>query len=164
MRMLRARGFSLVELITILVLVGILAFVFYHKLTPLYGMRLGAASQKIASDIHYAQQLALATQVTTGISFSSTQYTVYQDINSLQKAKDPQTGEDLVVNLNQGDYGGVTITSWTFAGNGLKFDSTGKPYDLNGTALTADGSLTVSGGGLSKTVVVKPGMGKVFVQ
>ncbi|TSA10256.1 MAG: hypothetical protein D4R73_05505 [Deltaproteobacteria bacterium] len=162
--MLRARGFSLIELITILVLVGILAFAFYHKLTPLYGMRLGAASKKIASDIHYAQQLALATQVASGVSLSTTQYTVYRDINSLQKAKDPLTGKDLVVNLDQGDYGGVTITGWTFAGNGLKFDSTGKPYDLNGTALTADGSLTVTGGGSSKTVVVKPDTGKVFVQ
>lgn len=164
-RMLRERGFSLVELIIILVLLGIILTVaFYHKTTPLFGIRLGAASQKIASDIHYAQQLALATQAATGISLSSSQYIVYRDIDSLEKAKDPQTGEDLIVKLDQGDYGGVTISGWTFAGNGLKFDSTGKPYDLNGDPLTADGSLTVSSYGSSKTVVVKPDTGKVFVQ
>ncbi len=162
--MLRKAGFGLIELIVVLVLVGILAFVFFPKTSPLYDIRLGTAAEKIAADIYYTQQLAMATQVATGIKFSHSQYTVYKNISSLQKAKDPLTGKDFVIDLDQGDYAGVTISSWTFAGNGLKFDSTGKPYDLNGNPLTTDGLLTVSGGGMSKTVVVKPGTGKVFVQ
>ncbi len=151
------------EIVVVLVLVGILSAIAVARFPTL--PKAATAAERLASDIQYAKELAIRTQIKSGIAFlpltcttDCTSYRVFENDNTSDPAIDPVTGGDFDVNLD-GRLSGVELTS--DFGDTLKFDSLGTPLDGSGSALGAPITITVSFGGNNKTITVEPNTGKV---
>ena len=128
-----SRGFTLVELIMVVVLIGILAVSVVPRFVDTSAISLLGGASMAAADIRYTQELAMGTHSTKSIVFTSgnTYYTV-----------DAQT-----VNLPSR----VTISNTiTFT-----FNSLGEPTAGGGS------SVTLSAGSESKTITVESSTGRV---
>ena len=166
-RVNKRQGFTLIELVMMITILGILALVFMPKTTAAPRVRLEAACQKIALDLRYAQEMAMAQQVRFGVSFDTANeaYFVYR-VNIATKARDPQTRNNFDVSFSQlNEFKGIDITSTNFS-NIMEFDSKGGPYDGNGIVLSSQGIITVQAqtGAYSRTVRIEAKTGKVSIQ
>lgn len=169
----KRRGLALVELVLVLVLLGILALVAMPWMDDLTAPKVTATARKLASDITYAQHLAMTRGERYRVYFNTAPapaqgYAVVNDLDGDgnwgepgEFAVDPAGRGDLVVVLNTGDYAGITIPSGSigFAGSFVEFNTLGVPFD-GGGAITAPTSIAVSGG-TSQTVTVQPNTGRV---
>lgn len=166
--MRKLKGFTLIELVMVIVILGILAVTVIPKTTTTKGsVRLQAACQKLASDLRFMQQMAIAQQVRFGISFDigDESYFGYR-VDTAAKAIDPHTQGDLEVDFDQmTEFNDIVIASTDFS-NAIEFDSMGNPYDGNGDALSSEGVLTLEtiDGASSKTVRIEPVTGRVSIQ
>ncbi len=159
---LRERGFSQLEVIPVVMLVGIIAAIAIPRFpTP---PQTGVVTSKLIQDISYAKGLSNRLQTKCGIYFiDSSSYRVFQDDDINNAAINPVTGEDHVVTLS-GRFSGVTVGA-NF-GTTLKFDAIGTPLDGSDIVLTAPPpiNITVASGSETKTVRVEPNTGNVKIQ
>jgi len=153
-------GFTLIELVMVIVLLGILAVYAAPKLGSISTVKASAFADKLRADIRYAQTLAMSSgmryriYVNTAPSPASG-YAVVNDSNADgwgttgagEYAKDPSGSGNLSVTLNTGDYTGITISPAAT----IEFDSLGKPTLGGGTVLT------VSPGGATVTITAQTG-------
>ena len=80
--MKQERGFTAIELILVIVILGILAAIAYPRFQGLPGIRVSAAAQTIVSDINYAQTLAITMPPDNyGVVFTAgiNSYSVYKN-------------------------------------------------------------------------------------
>lgn len=166
----RKDGFTLIELVIVLVVLaflalGVNAFIGDTISTKAYG-----TARKIQSDIIYAQEQAMTHRVHYRVTFTSSPngYTVQQCSSSCIDIIDPSTTTSpFTVTLNAGNYSGVSWTATTFSGNYIEFNSAGIPLDANtscGTApcsITATESVALNSG--TRSVSVTSGTGKTTV-
>ena len=151
--MKQERGFTAIELILVIVILGILAAIAYPRFQGLPGIRVSAAAQEIAGVIRYAQSQAISTAYNYKVYFyaSTNSYSVYQ-VNRSSGAEtiisNPLKAGNYPVALNT-DYPGVTIG----ADYTVEFDYLGAP--------DGGGSVTLSGGGNSMTISVLANTGRV---
>jgi len=150
-------GFTLIELIMVVVVLLVLAAVIAPRMTGVTGTRVNAAARKISADIRYAQELAISTQTNHGVIFNASPtntYSIYRGTSSTI-ITDSFTGGAYTVQLNTGDYGEVTIDG----GYQVEFDALGAPVTGGGT------SVTISAGGLApiRTITVAANTGKVSI-
>ena len=151
------KGFTLIELVIILVLLGIVAVFVAPRLGNVPSMNAAALSDKLRADIRYAQNLAMTRNQRGRVTFRNAPngYDVTLGGNPVI---DPAGSGNLSVTLNTGNYVGISIAIPTgFSGNYVEFDSMGVPYDSGG-ALAAAKSVTVANG---QTVTVTPQTGAV---
>ena len=140
---LNPSGFTLIELIVVMIIIGILAATVLPRIdfgsTSSRASAAGAANM-IASDIRYTQECAMATRASKTITFSS-------GANSYSFALTPN-------NLDPTGQlpSGVTTTALT-----LTFNSLGEPTAGGGS------SVTVSAGGITRTITVTQYTGKVSI-
>jgi len=162
-----SQGFTLVEIIIVIVVVGILAVVSVARFTMFNTLKAQAAANKIASDIRSTQQLAAATHDTYRISFDpgNDTYNVKR-VSDNAYAKDPFTRANFIVDLkNDPVTAGTDITSASFGGTtGLQFDWQAVPQNATGVNLTTEGAVSVSYKGAAMAVYVRPRTGSVRVQ
>jgi MSHA pilin protein MshC len=144
------RGFTLMELVMILVLVGILAAFVAPRLGNVTGTQALAFSDKLRADIRYAQSLAMTTgqrhrvYVNTAPAPLPQGYAV-ENVATGSIVPDPGGTPNLSVTLNSGDYAGITIAPAAT----IEFDSFGRPTMGGGTALTvapAGATITITAG------------------
>ena len=138
------KGFTVIELVIVIVLLGIMAGVAYTKL-PL-GMKSQAAVLEFKHAVRYAQHKAITHQFTTaaaawGISVASNQYTV-------RRADSSETAEAEYVNRTLPD--NATIAPDT----DVWFNGLGEPINNSGTPL-GDTSITV--GSTAVTIYAETG-------
>ena len=128
-----SRGFTLVELIMVVVLIGILVVSVVPKFVDTSAFSLAGGAAMTAADIRYTQELAMGTHSSKTIVFttSNTYYTV-----------DSQT-----VNLPSK----VSISS----GATFTFNSLGEPTTGGGS------TVTLSAGAETKTITVESYTGRV---
>lgn len=103
------KGFTLIELVLLMALLGIMAVLYTESGGNLSNVAIDSASRKAQSDIRYAQFLAQTTGVKHGARFSAGgTYVVYRDVPG-NPVTDPVTRQQLVENLSK--YPGVAITT-----------------------------------------------------
>ncbi len=136
-------GFTFVELIVAMIMIGVLAAVAFPRIgfdpSPMASVE--GAAHMIASDLRYAQEFSMAKSVSKTVAFSSGS-TVYHFTPSY--SLDPSGRLP----------SGVMITKDLR----VKFNSLGEP-----TFEVGDGTVTISGGGLTKTIHVENYTGKVTI-
>ena len=133
------KGFTLVELVMVLVLIGIIAVVVTPKLGSVSSTKAPALADKLRADIRYAQNLAMTTSqrhrvyINTAPGPTPDGYAVVNVATGLV-VQDP-AGGNLSVVLNAGDYAGITVSPNAV----IEFNSLGSPT-TGGTNLTAGGT------------------------
>ncbi len=155
---MRRNGFTLIELVMVLVLIGIVAVIAIPRLGNLTSTNSASFAEKLRADIRYAQNLAMMRNQRYRVYFNgsgggapASGYIVVNDTNgngtwgeaaSGEIAQDPATGGNLSVTLNTGQYAGITAASTV---NPIEFNSLGRPSGGATTVtVTPVGSITIS--------------------
>ena len=146
-------GFSLTELVVIIVLIGIFAAMAMTRTnTGLTTIQVQIAIDQITTDIDYSKSMAFARHDTITLVFSTTleQYTIYNGPDGSRSAiTDFPNSTNGVISFDQSDFIEVNITSANFNGSSeLQFLPLGDPK--------AGGSIVLN----SKTISVAPVTGK----
>jgi len=161
-------GFSLVELILVITIMGILAWIAYPRLTATTEIKLGAAARRVAADLRYAQNRSIGTRVVHGLLFDAAaeRYTVFAPTPATPAVDPADRAKPLTVDFTRRvEFQGVTIVSAAFGATpGVKFDYFGVPRDTAGADIAATGRIVLTCGGLADTIEVTPGTGKVTVR
>lgn len=183
-QMRRRRGFTLIELIMVMVITSVLALTAQQAIQGLDSTRLHGAARKLRADIRYAQTLAMARRVSAsaepagyGVQFDpnpQNRYRVFK-VSDGVNASDPFTGDPglngadwtsgfRVVYTSDQELQGVSLVSTSFSvagfSNELRFDSVGRPWRRdagNGNSfilLSADGQVTIRQQGSGETMIV----------
>jgi prepilin-type N-terminal cleavage/methylation domain-containing protein len=153
---LKRNAFTLIELITVIVIMGVVALVVAAPaMSNLTSMRASAAASRLASDVRYLQRTAMASGLRTWlvVDAATERYSLYIE-NSASPGKAGRVGlahpldlTTTAVQLNSSPYNGVTITSASFNSTSeLEFDSFGTPKDSNAAVLSAAGIVILSNG------------------
>ena len=86
------RGFTLIELIMVIVLIGIIAIAAAPKMVDIIGTKAGSFQDKLRADIRYAQNLAMTSGLRSRVDFSvANQYSIQSSTTSTCSAFIPAT-------------------------------------------------------------------------
>lgn len=153
----KSNGFTLIELMAVLMIIGILSTVVFFNWSPTY-MNLAAQEQQLANDIHFAQSLSMTTgQRYRWVKISSNTYQIMNSAGTPILLAMGSTTATLNGNITFG-----TLTN--LPNNLVAFDGTGAPYSTTGspgTALAATAVIPLTSGGDTETVSITPQTGQV---
>jgi prepilin-type N-terminal cleavage/methylation domain-containing protein len=161
-------GFTLIEVLTVMLLAGLLAGAAIPAMRSLAGTRASAAQRQIQRDLSFARERAVSTGCRSWVVFSTVANTysvLAEPAGTPGRAgavvlNDPGTGKAYTVSI-QAMAPGTSLVSAVFgAGAEVGFDWRGCPLNSAGTALSGSGVVTITGG---RTVTVRPGTGHVMV-
>lgn len=156
--MTQSFGFSLVELVVIIVVMGVLAAL----VIPRYSggaINVGAETDRMANDIRFAQALAMARGERHCFSVaSSTGYRIRRGTACATDVAHPATGSTNLINLGNN----VTYTASNLSTSYLQFDGRGRPTTL--TAPTGSARFTLSGDDETRRIYVSGETGRVSVE
>lgn len=146
-------GFTLLELVLTIALLGALALGLVLISPSIAPARLDAAAKQVVSAIQYAQQNAATTTQTSGVFFvSGGAYTVYQGTTATPLA-DPLTKQNMIITLSD-RYPGVSLSSnYTVEFNRMGIPTTG-----------GGGNVTITDGSSTKTIQVTANTGAALIQ
>jgi MSHA pilin protein MshC len=150
----KPNGFTLVELITVLLLVSVLAVVGLSRFSDQSAFSEWGFTEEVSTALRYAQKLAIASGCDTAVAVHSGGY-------QLRQRAGCRTGAfDIPVMLpgGTGDYTGMTPSGTTVSALNLYFDATGRPRHAGtGTLLTLVSSISIG----AATILVEPETGYV---
>lgn len=155
--MTRADGFTIIELVAVIVLLGILAI----SIVPRYpgkSIELNGQIEQLAGDIRFAQSLSM-THGARHCIFFNTGAASYQfrNTNCTTAVAHPATGSSGYVSLSN-----ATMALGNISGSFIEFDTRGKPYTF--TAPASNATVTLTSSGETRSVSVSPETGRVLVQ
>jgi prepilin-type N-terminal cleavage/methylation domain-containing protein len=142
-------GFTLIELVMVIVLIGILVAYAAPKLLDMTTTKAGSFVDKLRVDIRFAQNLAMTRNLRSRVYFNGTGgapasgYAVVSSTTSTCSAfTNPFIGGPLTVTLGSGDYANISIVP---SMNCLEYDSLGRPYNCTIAPAPAACSTTLIG-------------------
>jgi prepilin-type N-terminal cleavage/methylation domain-containing protein len=119
------KGFTMVELVLVMVVMSILAFTAVPKDPGSQLMNLDAAARRIEGDLRYAQNLSMTTGDGYGVHFTGpTTYEVYLTTDG-SVVSSPYDHQPMQMDLNN-DYPGVSVSAADQAED-IVFNSYGEP-------------------------------------
>ena len=163
----RPNGFTLVELVVVITLVGILSWLAYPSIGAIGEIRLDAAARRVASDLRYAQNRAIGSRTVHGVRFDvgAGRYTVYAANTGSAVVNPADRGKSLVVSFaSLAETRGVSIESASFGATpAVTYDYYGVPRDSAGAELRSPGRVVLFCQGRRDTVEVAPQTGAIEV-
>ena len=173
-RAIPRRAFTLVEILTVLVILGIVSAAIVPQIGSRDDQKAVAASRVLVADLLYAQNRAIARQRTTYVQFDAAAdtYRILDVVAPATYVKNPVDGSDYQATLGNvatNRLRPAQIHTAAFDGQSiLAFDAMGMPYSYNnGTgALIAlsSGSIAIRSNAHQVTVTVAPFSGEIRVQ
>lgn len=171
------RGFTLVEILMVVVILGIASAVIIPQLNSRSDLLAGAAARQVMSDLTYAQNYAITRQTPTYVSFkvATTEsgpggsYSVCSALPSTRLAH-PVSKNPWMAEFGAGQsYSTIRLDAATFdTQTALMFDETGAPYSISANGGSAvplsSGSIRITCNGYSLTVRMEPLTGSLSVQ
>ncbi|MGH7177986.1 MAG: pilus assembly FimT family protein, partial [Tepidisphaeraceae bacterium] len=140
----KRRGFTLVEILMVVVILGIVSAVIIPQLGTRDDLKAAAAARLIMSDLIYALNRAIATQTKHYVRFNGQQYSISNNtaLTPIEHPLKPASSSGLyVITLGPGGTPGletVSISSTSFAGQTtIGFDDLGQPFAFSGTLESA---------------------------
>lgn len=175
------RGFTMIETIMVIVILGILAALTIPRFNSFYGIKLAGALKSVVSDIRYVQQFAVSHHADSRMEFDTTANSYRacycneadgacgsgscSNGANWSAIPDPFTRSGLRMNFaSDPQYRGIVISSPSFNGSTLRFNWQGIPKDGGGTNLANEGSVVFSYQGNSETIYVSPATGRIRTQ
>lgn len=167
------RGYTLLELMIVVVLLGITATMVIPNIRGSEPLRVQTAVRALAADIMYAQGDALAYQQRRAVVIDPatnsywiaevTGDTLDYDTNAMYRIDGP--GQRFLVSVDEMSRGAAQITSADFDDlEMIIFDELGGPVaGLTSETPSSGGSVVVSGAGVQFTLRVEPYTGRVTV-
>lgn len=170
-----ATGFTLVEILMVVVILGIAAGIIIPQLGTRDDLKAAAAARLFVSDLMYAQNMAISTQRKHYIQFVGNQYTLLSrtdDSDPLSTIMHPVNKDPYSVTIGSATRGleGVRIDSIDFGDPSITiigFDDLGSPFTYDGVTTTpfaAAGKITVKCGTISLLISIEPFTGEASVQ
>jgi prepilin-type N-terminal cleavage/methylation domain-containing protein len=172
-----ARGFTLVEILVVVVILGIASMVILPQLGDRGDLEAAAAARVITADLTYAQNLAIVKQRKHYVRFEGQSYSLWtrDDGGTLVRVKHPVRREDFIVTLGSSGASGlrnVSLSSVSLGGSGydaVGFDELGSPISANlasgaNVPLASRASCTINAGSHRLTVFVEPFTGEVTIE
>ena len=153
------RGYTLIEVLVVVTILGIAAAVVTPNLSQAGVFRIQAAVRTLVSDISFAQMDALGYQEQRALVFDVDEnlYTLVEvqdstvdvENNAIYDINRPD--QRYVVSFDREEFGGTFIESVEFDGdNVLIFDEIGGPVATAGSSTLSDGGSVVLAGPLSR--------------
>jgi prepilin-type N-terminal cleavage/methylation domain-containing protein len=151
------RGFTLIEVIAVLIILGILAAVALSRGTSTAEVSLKAQTEVLKSHIRYAQLRAMnmksaGCNASFGIGIIGNSYFLFRDCALADKVVLPGASGDTVT------LPGVTLVA---SSSTITFDDWGRPCSDQLGATLAAGSITLNSSGASETITITGNTGFV---
>jgi len=159
--MMRQHGFTLIELIIVVVVLGVLVYIAAVNFSTNYSStQIDAAAHQIANDMRFAQQMARTGGASTRVYFDVSNNRYYLKWADGTYLKTPTGEDDFIVEFGTGNFSGVTITGSNLNNDRLDFNSSGVPLS-GGSSFSGD--ITVVTLNNAKVVTVRANTGYVTV-
>lgn len=156
-RRIRLGGFTLIEIIMVIVILGIAAAIAVPMMSSATSMQVRAAAGMVAADLEYAKSMAISTGQLYAVVFDdATESYEIQDWTGNVIAHPVRKGFDYVIDFqNDGRLDRVDIVNADFNGNAtVRFDYLGMPWDAANAPLN-NGVVTLEAGNDTWTVNVE---------
>ena len=154
-------GFTLVELVAIILLVGILAFTAIPRYLNKGVIDASVTAEQLANDIRYTQSLAMTSGQGNRINLTSATYQI--TTSSGGAVVHPVTGTSAPISLSNVS---LSLYNPPLTNNYVAFDGKGIPYlnIVTGSVLTIPATIRLTAGGNWRDVEVSPQTGRVIVK
>jgi prepilin-type N-terminal cleavage/methylation domain-containing protein len=154
------RGFTLIEVIAVLIMVGILTAVVISRLTGTATYSAPSAAEELKTHLRYAQTRAMSSSSVWGVFFTDGgHYTIFYGGNT-GNTTTPPGSDGATVDLSSR---GLSVSENGGVPGVIAFDSWGKPYtDATGsTAQSTTRTLSVTGGSAIAPIQITKGTGYI---
>ncbi len=149
---LKTRGFSLVELIIVILLLGVLG-IFFSIIWSDTSVGLDAQTSLFASDLRYAQNLSITQHQRFRLTIISSNQYKFQN----------GSGVDVIIpNRSNPIELEEDITFSSLPTNKIIFDSKGRPYDANSNPLITATIFQLTADGDTSNVTIYPETGRII--
>jgi len=160
----RHAGFTLIEMVMMLILIGILAVVFVPRAPSKGSLTIAGQAQQLASDLRYVQALSMTRMTSSStrycLKLSATGYSLVTSTSNCTTTVEHPLGISQPVPTQD------AVLSWSnLPNNYVVFNGKGVPYTdaAASSKLASNAVITLSGGGVSNTVTISPETGRVMV-
>lgn len=148
-------GFSMIELVIVLVLVGMLAVYAIPRMTTPQSITLPAVANQLIGTIRYAQNLSMSQGQRYRVNFAAGSYGI-TDMSGSTASLPPTAGT--IVSLSP-----AVLSGWNppLTNGYVAFDTRGVPYISATATLAATVTLTLTSGSDTATMTIAPETGRV---
>ncbi len=152
----RFLGFSAIELVVVILLVGILAVFAAPRWIGTQVLTLPATTAQLAANIRYTQSLAMSQGQRYRINLTATTYQITDMVGG--SVLQPVVGGTAPVTI-----AGVTLTGFNppLTNNYVAFDTKGVPYISATAVLAGAATITLTAGAETGSIVIAPETGRV---